>query len=76
MQNFRRLIICILIFCFFSYSFSQESDRGLLTINRIFNSYEFYPDFYGPVKWLEDGSGFTTVEYSSAVPGGQDLCEI
>ncbi len=73
MQNFRRLIICILIFCFFSYTFSQESDRGLLTINRIFNSYEFYPDFYGPVKWLEDGSGFTTVEYSSAVPGGQDL---
>jgi dipeptidyl-peptidase-4 len=73
MQNFRRVIICILIFCFFSYSFSQESDRGLLTINRIFNSYEFYPDFYGPVKWLEDGSGFTAVEYSSAVPGGQDL---
>jgi dipeptidyl-peptidase-4 len=73
MQNLRRLIICTLIFCLFSYSLSQESDHGLLTIDRIFNSFEFYPEFYGPVQWLEDGSGFTTVEYSSAVPGGQDL---
>jgi len=73
MKNLRNLFICLIIFCFYSYTFAQENDKGLLTLDRIFNSYEFYPEFYGPVKWLDDGTGFTTVEYSSAVPGGQDL---
>jgi dipeptidyl-peptidase-4 len=73
MKTFRKFVICLLLFSQYYYSFAQESDRGLLTLERIFDSYEFYPDFYGPVKWLDDGSGFTTVEYSTAVPGGQDL---
>ena len=73
MKDFKKFIIFILTIYLFHYSYSQEPDRSLLTLDRIFNSYEFYPEFYGPDKWLADGSGFTTVEYSSAVPGGQDL---
>jgi dipeptidyl-peptidase-4 len=73
MKDFKKFIIFILTIYLFHYSYSQETDRSLLTLDRIFNSYEFYPEFYGPVKWLADGSGFTTVEYSSAVPGGQNL---
>jgi dipeptidyl-peptidase-4 len=73
MRYFKNLIISILILYAFSLSYSQEPDPGLLTLDRIFNSYEFYPEFYGPVKWLDDGSGFTTVEFSSSIPGGQDL---
>jgi len=73
MKNLRWTLTCFLILSLFTYSFSQGEDRGLLTLDRIFNSFEFYPEFYGPVKWLDNGSGFTTAEYSSAVPGGQDL---
>jgi dipeptidyl-peptidase-4 len=74
MKILSRILIYLLISIqIIESSYSQEFDPSLLTLDRIFNSYEFYPEFYGPVKWLADGSGFTTVEYSSAVPGGQDL---
>jgi dipeptidyl-peptidase-4 len=73
MKTLRGILFGILILSIYIYSSAQQPERGLLTLDRIFNSYEFYPEFYGPVKWLDDGSGFTTVEYSSAVPGGQDL---
>jgi dipeptidyl-peptidase-4 len=43
---------------------SQKSDPGLLTLERIFNSYEFFPEFFGPAEWMEDGSEYTTLEYS------------
>ena len=74
MKNFYRYLQLFFLICISAtLTYSQDSDKGLLTLDRIFNSYEFYPEFYGPVKWLADGTGFTTVEYSSVVPGGQDL---
>jgi len=74
MKNFYRYLQLFFLICISAtLTYSQDSDKGLLTLDRIFNTYEFYPESYGPVKWLSDGTGFTTVEYSSVVPGGQDL---
>jgi dipeptidyl-peptidase 4 len=74
MKNLYRFVLLLLtVYVLSIQTYSQQSGSGMLTLERIFNSYEFYPEFYGPVKWLADGSGFTTVEYSSSVPGGQDL---
>ena len=40
-----------------------------LTLERIFDSAEFAPDFAGPARWLVDGSGYSTVEISRTVRG-------
>ena len=45
--------------------FAQESDPGLLTIDRIFNSREFSGGRGGFVHWLEDGTGYSALEYNS-----------
>ncbi|KPK87685.1 MAG: peptidase S9 [Bacteroides sp. SM23_62_1] len=65
MKIIHRFLVCLFIGIYaLATSYSQESDPGLLTLERIFNSYEFIPDFFGPAKWMEDGSGYTTIEYS------------
>lgn len=64
MKIIHRIIICLLIgIQLIVTSYSQKYDPGLLTLDRIFNSYEFFPDFFGPVKWMEDGSEYTVLEY-------------
>jgi len=40
----------------------SKTDRGYLTLDRIIGSDEFDSKSYGPVRWLEDGSGYTTLE--------------
>ena len=74
MKTFQRHIVLMLL-CILPdvNSFSQKSDPGLLTLDRIFNSYEFSTEFFGPAKWLEDGSGYTTLEYSEEAYDKVDL---
>ena len=51
---------------------AQQGDPSLLTIRRIFASGEFAPEPFGPARWLEDGSAYTTLE-PSAEGAGADL---
>jgi dipeptidyl-peptidase-4 len=44
-------------------------DSSVLTLERIFASREFQSDFFGPARWLADGSGYSTVEVSRSVRG-------
>ncbi len=48
---------------------AQTQDPSLLTLERIFASAEFRGDFFGPARWLSDGSGYTTLEFSGATRG-------
>ena len=41
-------------------------DCGYLTLDRIIDSDEFDSKSYGPIRWLEDGSGYTTLEETQA----------
>ena len=41
---------------------AQTSDGSLLTLERIYASAEFSSERFGPARWLEDGSGYTTLE--------------
>ena len=50
---------------------AQESDSSLVTLDRLFNSDEFAPDFLGPVRWVS-GSAYVKLEADSAAPGGPD----
>jgi dipeptidyl-peptidase-4 len=52
---------------------AQTGDRSLLSLERIFASGEFRGDFFGPARWLADGSGYTTLEPSITVQGGREI---
>jgi len=52
---------------------AQRGDPSLLTLERIFASGEFRGDFFGPARWLADGSGYTTLEPSIRVQAGRDI---
>jgi dipeptidyl-peptidase-4 len=51
---------------------AQEAEVQAM-VRRIFVSHEFEPERFGPARWLEDGSAYTTLEPSNAVPDAQDL---
>jgi dipeptidyl-peptidase-4 len=50
----------------------RAADPSLLTVERIYNSREFAPAFFGPTRWLDD-STYTSVEPG---PGGASLMRI
>jgi dipeptidyl-peptidase-4 len=51
---------------------AQRADPGLLSIDRIFNSRDFRPEFFGPTRWLDD-STYTAVEADAS---GESLVRI
>ena len=48
---------------------AAQQDPSTLTVERIFASPDFGSGYFGPARWLEDGSGYTTVERSPSVRG-------
>jgi len=44
----------------------SDAAADYLNLERIFSSDEFEPERFGPARWLEDGSGYTTLEDSEA----------
>jgi dipeptidyl-peptidase-4 len=42
----------------------QENGSNELTIDRVFNSREFYPDYLGSVTWYSDGESYVKLESS------------
>ncbi|MFQ5742711.1 MAG: S9 family peptidase [Acidobacteriota bacterium] len=48
---------------------AQTADPSLLTLERLFSSRDFSPQRFGPARWLEDGSGYTTLEKSETAAG-------
>ena len=51
----------------------DEVDSSMLNLNRIFNSAEFRPDYFGQYQWLGDGSSYTVLERSDSVKRGMDI---
>ena len=45
------------------------------SFNAIFNQHEFDAKRFGPARWIDGGTRYTTVEPSAAVSGGQDIVE-
>ena len=44
-----------------------------LSLERIFKDKEFRVERYGPARWLEDGSGYTTLEPSPEFDEAKDI---
>ncbi len=51
---------------------AQQTDPSRLTVQRIYASPEFFSQPFGPSRWLDDGSAYTTIE-PSADGAGQDI---
>lgn len=45
------------------------------TLTAIFNKHEFDSKRFGPARWLNHGSSFTTVEPSATTPKGEDIVQ-
>ena len=65
------LILYLLLTCLPFSLLAQSTDPSMLDLNRIFTQYEFYPDYFGPARWIDEGDGYTTVERSEN--GGEDI---
>ena len=48
-------------------------DPTRLTVERIFEDEEFEAETFGPARWLEDGSGYTTLEASGEVEKAKEI---
>src|SRR3954466_3405749 len=51
----------------------QQNDKAALTLDRIFSSNEFRSETFGPARWLEDGSAYTTLEPSAGNKEASDI---
>ncbi|HEY6119178.1 MAG TPA: hypothetical protein VIV66_04415, partial [Pyrinomonadaceae bacterium] len=52
---------------------AQQTGKGKLTLDRIFNSSEFRSETFGPARWLDDGAAYTTLEPSPANKNARDI---
>ena len=67
------LSLTLLALLLASPSFAQRSDRATLTLDRIFSSSEFRSETFGPARWLDDGSAYTTLEPSPINKDARDI---
>jgi len=52
---------------------AQELNQNVLTLERIYKNNEFQLNRFGPARWLEDGSGYTTLEKSEEFSEVRDI---
>jgi dipeptidyl-peptidase-4 len=51
----------------------EKTDPSLLTLERIFTDKDFRSKSFGPIRWLEDGSGYTTLEETDDYEDAKDI---
>jgi dipeptidyl-peptidase 4 len=68
----RRLFVLLLILTA-SQAFAQQADPSIVTLGRLYGSTEFVSQTLGPVRWLDDGAGYTRLEPSATVKDGRDI---
>ncbi len=73
MQPIKNKFLLLFFFVFVIGLSAQTEDKSLLTIDRIFNSTDFSGERFGPVRFIEDGKFYTTVEASKDIPGSREI---
>src|SRR2546427_1509967 len=75
-----RRCLCLLFIALFATLLGSEaaaqrasSDSSFLTVDRIFGSPGFRGGSFGPLAWLSDGVGYTTLERQAGGKPGQDI---
>ena len=52
---------------------AQQTRDAHLTLDRLFQSDEFQSDRFGPVRWMDNGTAYTTLEPSVSHQGSYDI---
>ncbi|MHC4285607.1 MAG: hypothetical protein ACYSWZ_21945, partial [Planctomycetota bacterium] len=60
------IISCIVTVLLGYVQAEETTDPSFLTLERIYDSNDFESEKFGPARWLEDGSGYTTLEETEA----------
>lgn len=58
---------------FFATVYGQVADKRILSLDRIFAASDFRSETFGPARWLNDGSAYTTLESSRAGKEARDI---
>jgi dipeptidyl-peptidase 4 len=62
-------IAYIVLLAWATLGVAEEPDPSVLTVERIITADEFRTEGFGPARWIEDGSGYTTVERAASGKG-------
>ena len=73
LKKSRQSTVLVVSMLFLTQCVFAQDDPGTLTLERIFTSNEFQSERFGPARWLEDGSGYTTLEASTEEVGGREI---
>ena len=69
-----KLLIAIVLGVLLTPCFiTGQENPDVLTLERIYKEKEFRLNHFGPAVWLEDGSGYTTLEKSDKFPEAEDI---
>lgn len=68
MSQFRPLLIISSLLLFAYFTFAQST----LELEDIYNNRTYSSERYGPVRWMEDNKGYSTLENNRGV-GGKDI---
>jgi len=67
------LLAVALILCTVRPSAAQVSDSVRAGVHRIFGTRDFAPERFGPARWMENGTAYSTLERSAEVQGAMDI---
>jgi dipeptidyl-peptidase 4 len=78
MMNRNRLLVALffsllLAFQGLAQQPAQPTSPATLTLDRLFSSGDFASQFFGPARWIDGGSGYTTLEASASAKAGRDI---
>jgi dipeptidyl-peptidase 4 len=69
---------CVLLFSLFVWSLSASAQQSFdldKFFRRAFLNGEFRPKSFGPVRWINQGAAYATLEPSASMPGHTDLIQ-
>ncbi|MFA3783313.1 S9 family peptidase [Melioribacteraceae bacterium 4301-Me] len=72
MKIFRNFLL-LLITLLYIQSLAQTQDSTKLSLDRLFKSPEFFGERFGPARFIDNGSSYTTLEPSEEVKNSQDI---
>lgn len=72
MKKITKLCLCFLLTCCYSSQLIAQARPDSLTIEDIFKNGTYRQKGYGPVRWMKDNKGYSTLENNEGV-GGDEL---
>ncbi len=73
MRSVKYLFLLFLSAFYFQPLVAQNEDKSILDLNRLFKSREFSGERFGPVRFIDKGRSYTTLEASKDSVGRTDI---